>query len=485
LADSNLSALNIALQKVLAERIYAQNLWEQANNSTDIGLPQILDDTAIKTLRGQRAALMAEYQNKLSTFKPAYPDMLRLKAQIDQISTEIKSAADVIKQSLKARYEAALQQEVLLKNKMEETKHGVLDTRNKEIQYNILKREADTNRTLYDGLLQQYKDAGVAGAVDTNNVSVIDRAQIPDGPFKPSLRKNLLMALMLGLLAAAAAIALFEIIDDTFKSPEEIEEKLGLAVLGVIPFADGNVLEHMSGSSTPLAEAFRSFRTALQFSTDQGAPRSITVTSSRPGEGKSTTALALAMNFAQLGMKVLLIDADLRNPSQHRNLKRSNEMGLANYLAGADLSGNVFQETEIDGLFFMPTGPLPPNPAELLAGPRMMSLLSTASERVDTVIIDSPPVMGLADAPLLASMSSGTLLVIATADTRRGVVKAALKRLHFARARMVGAVMNKCDFRTSYSYGYGYGYGSGHAALEYYGYGQKNNPAQVEHSPQG
>jgi polysaccharide biosynthesis transport protein len=483
LVDSNLNALNLALQKVLAERIYAQNLWEQANNSTDIGIPQILDDSAIKTLRGQRAALMAEYQNKLSTFKPAFPDMLRLKAQIDQISTEIKSAADVIKQSLKARYEAALQQEVLLKNKMDETKRGVLDTRNKEIQYNILKREADTNRTLYEGLLQQYKDAGVAGAVDTNNVSVIDRAQVPGGPYKPDLKKNLMMALMLGLLAAAAAIALFEIIDDTFKSPEEIEEKLGLAVLGVIPFADGNVLAHISGSSTPLAEAFRSFRTALQFTTDQGAPRTITVTSSRPGEGKSTTALALAMNFAQLGMKVLLIDADLRNPSQHRNLKRSNEKGLANYLAGADLSGSVFQETDIDGLFFMPTGPLPPNPAELLAGPRMMSLLSTASEKVDTVIIDSPPVMGLADAPLLASMSSGTLLVIATADTRRGVVKAALKRLHFARARMLGAVMNKCDFRTNYGYGYGYGYGSGHAALEYYGYGQQNKPAQVEHSP--
>jgi capsular exopolysaccharide synthesis family protein len=196
--------------------------------------------------------------------------------------------------------------------------------------------------------------------------------------------------------------------------------------------------------------------------------------------------LALAINFAQLGMKALLVDADLRNPSQHRNLNRSNEMGLANYLAGADLPGSIFQQTDIDGLYFMPTGPLPPNPAELLAGPRMLSLLSTASEKVDIVIVDSPPVMGLADAPLLASMSFGTLLVIATADTRRGVVKAALKRLHFARARMVGAVMNKCDFRTSgYGYGYGYGYGSGHAALEYYGYGQKNKPAQVEHSPRG
>ena len=176
--------------KSRAERIYAQNLWEQANNSKDIGLPQILEDSAIKALRQQHAVLMADYQNKLSTFKPAYPDMLRLKAQIDQISTEINNAAAVIKQSLKARYEFALQQEVLLKEKMGETKRGVLDTRNKEIQFNILKREADTNRTLYEGLLQQFKDVGVAGAVGTNNVAIIDRAQLPGAPFKPNLTRN-------------------------------------------------------------------------------------------------------------------------------------------------------------------------------------------------------------------------------------------------------------------------------------------------------
>jgi capsular exopolysaccharide synthesis family protein len=445
-------------------------------------LPQILDDSAVKLLRQQRAALTADYQNKLSTFKPAYPDMQRLKAQIDQIDTEIKSAANVIKQSLKARYEAALQQEVLLKKKMDEAKRGVLDTRNKEIQYNILKREADTNRTLYEGLLQQYKDAGVAGAVGTNNVAVIDRAQLPGGPFKPDLRMNLLMALLFGLMAAVGAIALFEVIDDTFKSPEEIEEQLGLAVLGIIPYSNGDIFSDATGSSTPLAEAFRSFRTALQFTTDQGAPKCLMVTSSQPGEGKSTTALALAANFAQLGMKVLLIDADLRNPTQHRNLKRNNGTGLANYLAGSAMAGSIFQETDFDGLYFMPSGPLPPNPAELLAGPKMMSLLSLATQKVDMVIIDSPPVMGLADAPLIASLTPAALLVVAR-DTRRGVVKAALKRLHFARAHLVGAVMNKCDFRSHYGYGYGYGYGSGHLALEYYGYGQKNKPAQVEHSP--
>ena len=177
--------------------------------------------------------------------------MLRLKAQIDQVDQEIKSAADVIKQSLKAKYESALQQEVLLKKKMDETKRGVLDTRNKEIQYNILKREADTNRTLYDGLLQQYKDAGVAGAVGTNNVSIVDRAQVPGGPFNPNLKKNLLKWLGLGLLAAALAIALFELLDDTFKSPEEIEEQLGLAVLGIIPFSDGNILADITGHRAP------------------------------------------------------------------------------------------------------------------------------------------------------------------------------------------------------------------------------------------
>jgi len=486
LADSDLAAMNAALQLVATERIRAQDLWEQAANSKGLGLPQILDDTAIKALRGQRAVLMAEYQNKLSTFKPSYPDMLRLKAQIDQVDQEIQSAAAVIKQSLKAKYESALQQEVLLKQKMDETKRGVLDTRNKEIQYNILKREADTNRTLYDGLLQQYKDAGVAGAVGTNNVTIVDRAQRPGAPFSPNLRKSLLKWLGLGLLAAVFAIALFELLDDTFKSPEEIEEQLGLPVLGIIPFSDTDIFTSITGSS-PIGEAFRSFRTALQFSTDQGAPKSIVVTSARPGEGKSTTALALAVNFAQLGMNVLLIDADLRNPSQHRNLKRSNGIGLANYLAGAAMPGSIFQETDVDGLYFMPSGPLPPNPAELLAGPRMMSLLSTASEKTNIVIIDAPPVLGLADAPLLASMASGTLLVVSTGDTRRGVVKASLKRLHYARARMVGAVMNKCDSRARYGYGggYGYGYGTNYPALEYYGYGQKNKPDQVQHSPEG
>ena len=223
------------------------------------------------------------------------------------------------------------------------------------------------------------------------------------------------------------------------------------------------------------AEAYRSLRTALQFSTSNGLPKSLVVTSPNPGEGKSTTSVALAINFAQLGMKVLLIDADLRNPTAHRLLKRGSERGLTNYLVGAAIAPDILQETDVSGLIFMATGPLPPNPAELLAGQNMARLLSTASENFDVVIIDAPPVLGLADAPLLASIAAGTLLVLGAGESRRGVVKAALKRLHFARAQMVGVVLNKFDMHSAnYAY-HTYGYG----ALEYYGYGGKSGQKAI------
>ena len=220
-------------------------------------------------MRGKRAELMSEYQEKLNLFKPDYPDMRKIKAQIDQIDREIQLNANAIKEAIKTSYESLLQQESLLQKNIDDAKAKVLDARNKNIQYQILQRESDTNRSLYDGLLQQYKDIGVAGAVGTNNVAIIDRASRPSVPFSPSLSKNLLISLILGLLAAAAAIAVFEIIDDSFKSPEEIEEQLGLPVLGIIPKTEGHILSLIKDSPTsPLAEAYRSFRTALQFSTD-------------------------------------------------------------------------------------------------------------------------------------------------------------------------------------------------------------------------
>jgi succinoglycan biosynthesis transport protein ExoP len=469
LADSDLVSLNAALQQVRAERIRAEEQWQQGPNM----LPQVLNDKSIGVLREKRAVLASDYQEKLATFKPDYPDMRKLKAQIAQFDAEIERAVTVIRGSLKAHYESLRQQEELLQKNIEEARGKVLTDRNKNIQMQILQREVDSTRTLYDGLLQQYKDIGVAGATGTNNVSVVDRAGLPGAPYKPSLSKNLLIWLLLGLLGAGAAVAGLEIWDDTFKSPEDIEDQLGLVVLGLVPKTKEDIFECLRDSPvSAICESYRSLRTALQFSTSNGLPKSLVVTSPNAGEGKSTTSVALAINFAQLGMKVLLLDADLRNPSAHRLLQREAESGLTNHLVGTASAEDILQVTDVSGLSFIASGPIPPNPAELLAGQNMARLLSTASETFDVVIVDAPPVLGLADAPLLASIAAGTLLVLGAGETRRGVVKAALKRLHFARAQVVGAVLNKFDMRAaSYAYhSYGYGYG----ALEYYGSGSKS-----------
>jgi polysaccharide biosynthesis transport protein len=471
LADSDLVSLNNALQQVRTDRIRAQEQWEQASQTKDFVLPQVLSDKSIQALREKRALLVSDYQEKLAMFKPDYPDMRRLKAQIAQFDAEIERAGNVIKGSLKAHYESLRQQEEMLQKNTEEARGKVLTDRNKNIQMQILQRDADSTRTLYEGLLQQYKDIGVASATGANNVAVIDRAQVPGAPYKPSLLKNLQLWFMLGLVGAGIAIAGLEIWDDTFKSPEDIEDQLGLTVLGLIPRIKEDVFEALRTSPVSgISEAYRSLRTALQFSTSDGLPKSLVVTSPNPGEGKSTTSAALAINFAQLGMKVLLIDADLRNPSAHHLLNREAESGLTNLLVGAAGAQEVLQATDVSNLMFMAAGPVPPNPAELLAGHNMTKLLTTASENFDIVIVDAPPVLGLADAPLLTSIATGTLLVLGAGETRRGVVKAALKRLHFARAQVIGVVLNKFDMHAaSYAY-HSYGYGT----LNYYGHGTKS-----------
>ncbi len=241
-----------------------------------------------------------------------------------------------------------------------------------------------------------------------------------------------------------------------------------MSVIGIVPkprpgtTIDEEMFEPRSGA----AEAIRSLRTGLQFATSDGLPRTMVVTSSKPSEGKTTTTIALAKSLADLGMNVLLIDGDLRNASIHKRVRCSNEVGLSNYLTGSKMPEEVVQDIGINRLVIMTSGPLPPNPAELLAGPKMLSLLTLGAESFDIVLIDGPPVMGLADAPLLASIAQATLLVVAANETRRSVVKVAVRRLRFAKANIIGALLSKFDASQT---GYGYGYGD----YEYHSYGVK------------
>lgn len=469
LTAANLSALNSTLTIAQSDRIKAEQRWRQIQSVPILSTPEALGDPTIQSLLQQRATLSSNYQQQLKIYAPQMPEMQQLKAQLDEVDRQLAAAGESIRTSVRSKYEIALAQERSLASKVEGLKGSFLDLRERNIENTILQREVDTNRTLYDGLLQRYKEVGVAGGVDTNNIAVVDRAQPPGGPSSPKLGLNLAISLILGLAMAGGVTMLLELLDESIRTPDDIASKLGLTVLGAIPVLDKGTspAAAIADPRSAFSEAYSSARTALQFVTPEGVPQNILVTSARPSEGKSTTSLALARSFANLGANVLLIDADLRNPSLHRLVGLENNRGLSNYLTGMEWS-QVARKTDHKGLSVIPSGPLPPNPAELLAGERLPYLLRQARAHFDLIILDGPPVIGLADAPLLSSRTAATVIVIESGAAKRSVVRIALSRLRLARAKVVGALLTKFD---SHSAGYGYGYGYGYAYA--YDYGSK------------
>jgi capsular exopolysaccharide synthesis family protein len=472
LAGTDLEAINGRLREARNERIKRELTWTQAQATDGFGLQEFLQSPAIQANRKMRAELAADYQRKLTQFKPGYPTMVQMRSEIEELDNQARLEINTIKAAIQASYESAKKQEEILEAQLSQIKSEVVDQRNRSIDYTILQREVDTNRTLYDGLLQRYKEIGIAGGVGTNNISIVDKASLPGSPSSPKLFHNLALAFILGLMIGCASAVGLDYLDDSFKAPEDIETETGLSVIGIVPRPKlgSSVDEELADPRSGMAEAFRSLRTGLQFSTSEGLPKSLLVTSSKPAEGKSTTTVSIARSLASIQLKVLLIDSDLRNSSLHKILNLSNEVGLSNYLTGASSPEDVVQLTHFEGVAFISSGPLPPNPAELLSGTKFLSLLTLAAQSFDIVLIDGPPIMGLADAPLLASLAQATLIVVAAHETRRSTLKVALKRLQFTRNTIIGATLNKFDSRQS---GYGYGYGYGYGAYEYHSYGPK------------
>ncbi|MFI4975588.1 MAG: GumC family protein [Caulobacterales bacterium] len=465
LASASLETLNNALAVARTQRIEAEQKWRAAQGGSDFSLPEILQNPTVQQLSQTRAQLQASYQDKLRIFKPDYPEMQQLKAQIDETDRQLKAQAATIRASMQSQYTVALNNERQLSGQVEQLTGQVLDLRRRSIQYTILQREVDTNRSLYDGLLQRYKEVGVAGGVSTNNISIVDRAEPPRAPSSPQPVLNLAIAAAAGLAMGIAVAFLREIMDQAVRVPADVETKLGLPMLGATPMLEKGVQpeQALADTRSPLSEAYHSLRSALQFSTTDGFPRTLLVTSTRPGEGKSTTAIALAQNMARLGYRTLLVDADLRDPSLHKSMGADNRAGLSSVLTGAAKLAAIVQPTDTENLYVVPSGPLPPNPAELLSSNRLQLLVVAAISQFDMAIFDGPPVMGLADAPMIASSLTGTLLVIEAGRTGRAQARAALRRLAMANAHILGAVLTKFNPRQSgYGYGHGYGYGYGY-----------------------
>jgi capsular exopolysaccharide synthesis family protein len=463
LQGQSLVQLNQALAQATATRVAAEGAYRGALAT---GPTSDVTQSTLQ-LQQQLASLQADYQQKRTFMKPDHPEMVSLRSQIGELQKQIaKEAAQVTSgrtNTLLQQYRAAAAAENALKARVAQLKEDVLNLRGRSIQYTILQREVDTNRALYDALLQRYKQIGVAGGIGISSVSIVDRADVPRFPFKPNLFLNLILGLGLGLLAGVGGAVSLELINDTIKTKQDVRSKLGLACLGTIPRtpAKESFVHDLREPGSLVSEAYSAVVAALRFSTETGAPKVLLLTSTRAGEGKSSSVLALAQNFARTGMSVLIIDADLRKPAFHGS---NDEVGLSKLLTTDEKIDEHVIETQYPNLWLLPSGPIPPNPADLLSTGRIRKIIAEASDHFDLVVIDGPPTLGLADAPLLAAAVGNLLFVIESSKTRTRAAIEALNRLEISGSHVVGALLTKAS-ASSEGYGYryndGYTYGSG------------------------
>jgi len=460
LVSADLEALNESLSKAIADRVAMESRVRQGNAQG--AAAEALSNPAIAQLRQRRAEAAAEYSKLLVQFEPEYPEAKALSEQVRALDASIAREEKRVGAGLQLEYQQALQREQKLRNSVEELKANLEGEQRNSIQYNIYQREADTNRQLYNALLQRYKEIGVAG-VGANNISIVDPAKVPDNPTSPNLVLNLALALLTGVALAAAVTFIINQIDESIHEPSQVSAALKIPLLGSVPeVTDESAIALLSDVKSVVSEAYLTVRSNLSFSTDHGIPKTFLVTSTRAAEGKSTSCFALAVMLGRTGKKVILVDADLRSPSVHEIANVSGASGLSNILAGAnDLSAHL-RGTNYQGLTVLPAGPVPPSAAELLSGDRLIGLIKQLAEMFDHVVIDSPPILGLADAPLLSRAVEGCVFVVQAEGVAIRGVQAALNRLHAVNAHVYGAVLTKVkSHRVGYGYGYDYGYGYG------------------------
>ncbi len=442
-------------------------------------LPEVVTSALIQAFKGQLVRLEGDYAYLAARFKPEYPRLAQLKAQVEEIQRRLEQETQRVVGGIKSAYQSAKAKEITLRAKMEEQKAAALSLKDASVEYAILAREIDTNRQLYDSVLQRMKEIGVGAGVHGSNVSIIDKAEQPRSPSKPKKAISILLSALVGLMGGVMLAFFLEYLDNTMNTREEIERHLRLPTLVVVPdfkgikFSNNNyapkrimsqveaavrhLLPQTNGSQSGVSakenfpshnrlsvviEAYRTLRTAILLSQAEEPPKTILFTSSLSREGKSSTVINTAIIFAQMGKKVLVIDADLRRSDCHKILGIENGKGLAEVLTGGGKAKEMISPAATENLFLLSSGTTPPNPTELVGSSKMHEILTSLQEHYDHIFIDSPPVIPLSDAILLSTRVDGVVLIVKGNETPRNIVKEAHQQLSFARAKFLGVVLN-------------------------------------------
>jgi len=469
LISQELATLSDSLLKAKAERIAKASMLTQATRATADSLPAVLQDPLIAHLKEEATKLEGRYRELGQSFKAEYPRMQRLSENIKEVRRQIHAEIQRFVEAARAEYRAALQKETEVRKLADEQRGLARKLDGQMAQYNLLRREVDTNRELYTGLSTRLKETQVSSSLLTSNISVVDRADVPLKRSGPRTGLNLLIGCMVGLVGGVALAFLFEYLDTSIRDPRAVEAILRVPTLGLVPTrsalpahlgrpplgpGDGApgtfALVAHEATGSILAEAFRNLRTSVVYATPDHPPKTMLVTSLQQQDGKTSVSTNCAITLAQLGMgDVLLVDADMRHPNLHGILGVPQTPGLSDLLVGGVGVTEVVRPTLIPGLFVIPAGPVPTNPSELLYSPRFTQALATLGERFAHIVIDTPPLLGVADTLVLAPRVEGVILVLRHGRAARNAAERAVQMLGSVRARLLGVVLNHADARST------------------------------------
>jgi len=444
LVTAQLVQLNQAYTSAVADRIQAQQRWNQVAGLSLMTIPEVLGNPAIQTLLDRRAQALATYEQQRQTRQEDYPAVRDARAQAAEFNTQINAIAADVRRSIRAPYDIALARERQIAAQIERLKNNTLTEQNQGIQLSILRREADTNRQQYDSLLRRYNSLNAEAGVQTNNLSIVDQADVPRSPAWPKLFLVLALAIAAGMVLSAIVIIVREQLFDAVRTPEDVTERLSMPLIGTVPLVE-DARAQVADPKSGMSEAFGSIRTALSLATESGLPRTLMVTSSQAGEGKSTACYALAISLARSGLRVLVVDIDIRRPNVHKMFGLPNKVGVTNVLAGQMPLAEAKTTIPDFTIDVITTGGTAPNPVDLIGSNQMLRLIEETAGAYDIVLFDSAPVLALADAVILSARVDATVFVIESGRNTVRNVTGAINRLRSSGGSVAGVILSKFD----------------------------------------